>query len=398
MKLSPLFLSVLLLFTTLAAAASAEAPAPEINAASAILIETETGTVLFEKNADAIIPPASMTKLMTIHIVLNYIKDNGISPDTLIPVSAAADFRNAPPHSSLMFLEEGQNVNITELLTGLALPSGNDAGVAVAEFVAGSIDNFVMLMNLETEKLGLINTHFDDSSGYSENNKTTAREYAAFCAYYFNKHPEIVKQIHSLEEFTYPKAHNIPEGGTSVHGPITQPNHNALIGRMKTVDGLKTGYIDESGYNLAASAEFAGRRFIMVTMGGPGEKASDGSMRRMIDGAALLSYGFYGWSTILPEVPSDRELRIYGGKKDKLKLLFSPAEKITIPARIEGFLEFTQNYSEISFPVNEGEAVGNWTLIDNNGKIYQRGTITAAESIGEGNFFKRLRDRFRRTE
>jgi len=394
-KLIALLAAILL---SSAAFGQSSAAPPVINAASAILIEMETDTILFEKNADEVIPPASMTKLMTIHIALNFIEDMEMSADSLVPVSDRADFRNSPPRSSLMFIEEGQKVSIMELLTGLALPSGNDAGIAVAEFVAGSVPDFVELMNIEAQRLGLEHTHFDDSSGYSENNKTTAREYATFCSFYLNEHPEAARELHTLTSFTYPKDHNLPLNGSSVHGPITQPNHNLLIGRMAGVDGLKTGYIDESGYNLAASAEFDGRRFILVTMGGPGGSSRDGSLRRLIDGAALFSYGFYGWTTLTPEVPKDSTLRIWGGEKDELKLTFSPAEKLTVPSISSAGLDFHAEWNKLAYPIEAGSKAGIWKLTDRDGRVFQTGTITAAETVEEGNIFKRIIDRFRRTE
>ncbi|MBI9108640.1 MAG: D-alanyl-D-alanine carboxypeptidase [Spirochaetales bacterium] len=391
-KITTLFTAILI---SAAAFGQSAPPPPEINAASAILIESGTGAVLYEKNADSLIPPASMTKLMTIHVALNSIKAGVVTAASLVPVSEAADFRSLPPRSSLMFLEKGQKVSLTELLKGLALPSGNDAGIAVAEFIAGSVSEYVALMNLEAERLGLVNTHFDDASGLSEKNMTTAREFASFCAFYLNKHPEASTELHMLTTFTYPEDHNLPEGGVSVHGPIKQPNHNLLIGRMKNVDGLKTGYIDESGFNLAASAEFEGRRFILVTMGGPGRSSRDGSIRRAIDGAALFNYGFYGWTTFTPEVPENQQLRIWGGEKNMLNLRYSPANTLTVPAPDTGFLELTSEYIDIDYPVKKDSIVGSWKLADRNGSILQSGTINAAEDVQEGNIFKRIIDRIR---
>jgi D-alanyl-D-alanine carboxypeptidase (penicillin-binding protein 5/6) len=297
-----------------------------------------------------------------------------------------------------MFIEEGQKVSIMELLKGLALPSGNDAGIAVAEFVTGSIPEFVELMNLEVGKLGLSSTHFADSSGYSENNRTTAREYAAFCTFYLREHPETIEQLHSLESFTYPEDHNLSEGGNSVHGPITQGNHNVLIGRLKNIDGLKTGYIDESGYNLAASAEFDGRRFILVTMGGPGRNTQDGLLRRAIDGTALFNYGFYGWTTLSPEVPETGLLKILGGEKNELDITYSPAENITIQSAEAASLVCIEKWNEIIYPVEKGAIIGSWQLSGSGGKVYQSGVITADERLNKGNIFKRFLDRFRSAE
>ena len=388
------FTAVLLLLTTAfgSAAAADSQPAPELNAEAAILIELSTKSVLFEKNADETIPPASMTKLMTIHLALNFVKAGTASLNSPVPVSRAADFRSLPPRSSLMFIEEGQKVNLLELLKGLALPSGNDAGIAVAEFLAGSVPEWVALMNHETKRLGMENTSFDDASGLSEKNMTTARDFASFCAFYIEEHPEALEMLHILTKFTYPEAHNIPEGSKSVHGPITQRNHNLLIGRMPGVDGLKTGYIDESGYNLAATAVRGGRRLILVTMGGTGYGSYDGSLKRVIDAVTLFNYGFYGWSIAEPSAPQDRRMRVFGGQEDYIDLNYEAAEAFSIKTERLGSLTFKTKLNEPAFPVKTGDILGSWLLIDGEGQIYRRGDVKAANNCGEGNFFKRLID------
>lgn len=387
------FWLILLLFTALTAAWGAPAvQEPQINAVSAILIDADSGKVLFEKNADTPIPPASMTKLMTIHTALEFINDGKADAVDLVPITANADFRNQPAHSSLMFLEEGQRVSLIELLQGLALPSGNDAGAAVAEYLAGSVDAYVELMNQKAAELGMIQTHFDDSSGYSEKNMTTAREYAEFCRIYIEKNKRFLKQLHQPASFTYPKDKNLPPAGSSVHGPIKQPNHNLLIGRMAGVDGLKTGYIDESGYNFAVTAEMGMRRLILVTMAGPGNSPYDGSLKRAVDAAVLLSYGFYAWSEFTPEVPIDKRVPVYGGTSDSLKIAYSPAAKMLIKNTMLDELKFETEIREINLPVSDGNLLGRWHLMMGDKEI-QSGIITASESIKKGNIIQRIFNR-----
>lgn len=382
------FLAILLIPFLLTA--QPPAPAPEINAASAILIDMGSGKVLYEKNADEMIPPASMTKLMTIHITLRFVKDGIATVDDLVPVSEHADFRSLPPHSSLMFIEQGQKVSLMELLIGLALPSGNDAGIAVSEYLAGSVEAFVELMNEEAARLGLSQTHFDDASGLSEKNLTTAREYASFCRYYLQENNRYLPEMHMAENFTYPLDKNLPETGESVYGPITQPNHNLLIGRVPAVDGLKTGYIDESGYNLAATAAKGGRRLVLVTMGGTGDSSYDGSIIRAIDAARLFSYGFYAWTEITPAVPQNTIIPIQGAKQNSLKVQYSKASKMLIETAALDDLEFVPSFHEIQFPLTEGSIIGRWDLIRDGNEIIQSGIITALENVERGNFFKRL--------
>jgi D-alanyl-D-alanine carboxypeptidase (penicillin-binding protein 5/6) len=238
---------------------------------SAVLYDLTSGALLYEKNSDEIIPPASMTKLMTMHLAFKAVREGRLSPEQKIPVSASASFKASPPRSSLMFIEEGQNVTLLELLKGLAVSSGNDAGVAVAEAVAGSVPLFLELMNREAKNLGLEKTFFADSSGYSSLNSTTAKEFARFCMIYIETNPEAL-ELHSLKEFTYPAASNIPPGKKSSLGPIRQNNNNVLLGILEGVDGLKTGFIMNQDTILRLPQKRGGRRLLACNIGRPFRK------------------------------------------------------------------------------------------------------------------------------
>lgn len=155
-----------------------------VQAHSAIVIDASNGCVLYEKNADALIPPASMTKLVVMYVVFEELQSGRISLDDIVPLQKEAWAINAPPNSSLMFLGEGQKVSLDELLTGLAVVSGNDAAVAAAQYISGSMEKFIERMNLCVRSLGLRQTRFVESSGYSELNMTTPREFASFCKIY----------------------------------------------------------------------------------------------------------------------------------------------------------------------------------------------------------------------
>ncbi|MDR0730140.1 MAG: serine hydrolase, partial [Treponema sp.] len=165
-------------------------PAPAIVSRAALLLDAETGTVLYEKNADEPIPPASLTKLMTAHIALREAAAGTISLDETMQPPRESWAINQPPRSSLMFLAAGQQVSLRELLLGLAVPSGNDAAVAVALRLAPTVADFVDIMNGEATRLGLHMTHFVEPSGISEHNLTTAREFARFCQYYLTLYPQ----------------------------------------------------------------------------------------------------------------------------------------------------------------------------------------------------------------
>lgn len=276
----------------------------DIQAKAAILIDTSNGCILYEKNADEIIPPASMTKLFSMYVVFEDVMSGKLAFDQEIDLPPEAWACNAPPHSSLMFLGKGHHVTVDELLKGTSISSGNDAAYALAYATSGSMDNFIDRMNSLADRFGLNETHFVEASGYSELNSTTARQMADFARRYINFYPDAIEKYHSIQSFTYPKKENMADGdiykaqdwsaGLPEHITmgITQQNTNPLLGKLDGVDGLKTGYIDESGYNLALTARRMGTRFLSVTMGGPGNNAREGNAGRVHDGKELMEWAF----------------------------------------------------------------------------------------------------------
>ncbi len=280
------------------------APELDLLAESAILIDISNGNIIYEKNADEVIPPASMTKLFTMYIVDEEVSAGHLHYDDIIPLPPESWACNMPPHSSLMFLGKDQIVTLEELLLGLSIASGNDAAYALAYTISGSMEAFIQRMNKTCERLGLTHTHFVEASGYSEENTTTSREMAAFCRVYLKEHPDSLARFHSVREFTYPKKKNMAPG--DVYGPqdfsngfpehitmgITQKNTNPLLDILEGCDGLKTGYIDESGYNLALTANRKGTRFLSVTMKGPGKNTKEGQANRVHDGKELMDFAF----------------------------------------------------------------------------------------------------------
>ncbi len=284
------------------------APQLDVWAKSAILIDVSNGNILYEKNADTVIPPASMTKLFAMYVVEEEIASGRFSYDQIVPLPPESWACNMPPHSSLMFLGKDQRVTMEELLLGLSICSGNDAAYALAYTVCGTMEEFVERMNLIASDLGLENTHFVESSGYSELNQTTAREMAEFAAIYLRRHPDSLSRFHSVLSFTYPKAENLAPGDKpaaqdfsqglpeKITMAITQDNTNPLLAKLEGCDGLKTGYIDESGYNLALTAVRGKTRFLSVTMGGPGNNAREGQAGRVHDGTQLMEWAFKNFS------------------------------------------------------------------------------------------------------
>lgn len=277
----------------------------DVRAESAICIDVLNGNIVYEKNADEVIPPASMTKLFLMYVVFEEIEKGNASLDDIVPLVPESWASNMPPHSSLMFLGKNQTVTLDELLTGLAVCSGNDASYAVAYYLSGGMEKFIEKMNRVASGLNLVNTHFVESSGYSEKNTTTAREMASFCREYLRRFPHSVK-YHSALSFSYPKEKNLaPEDKgkprfqdfsegipDNITMQITQNNTNPLLSVLKGCDGLKTGYIDESGYNLALTCRRDGIRFLSVTMKGKGSTTSEGQQGRVRDGTEIMEWAF----------------------------------------------------------------------------------------------------------
>jgi D-alanyl-D-alanine carboxypeptidase (penicillin-binding protein 5/6) len=353
-------------------------------------MDAGTGTVLYEKNADEPIPPASLTKLMTAHIALREAAAGRVSLDEKAQPPRESWAINQPPRSSLMFLAAGQQVSLRELLLGLAVPSGNDAAVAVALRLAPTVADFVDLMNGEARRLGFSVTHFTEPSGISEYNMTSAREFARFCQYYLELYPQAPREFHSVPEFAYPKPENVAQQYRERPGTIVQYNHNTLLKDFPGVDGLKTGYIDEAGYNIALSAEREGTRFILVLLGAPAARGGDRT--RDEDGRKLLAWAFDQYRTIRPLIPSPEPARLWKGRQREVLPIIAEAPDFTGPRdRGQQLYLATEIVDPLIAPLAAGEQVGTLILSDDYGEL-RRIPLLAAEDYGEGGFFRRLWD------
>jgi len=365
---------------------------PLIMSKAAAVYDFETGTLLYQKNGDIRIPPASMTKLMTLHLTYQAIEEGMINMDTRIKVEALDDFSNMPRRSSLMFIEEGQEVSVLQLMRGLAVPSGNDAAHMLARVVSGSVEEFVEEMNREVKKMGYANIHFEDPAGLSAQSYVTAKEFGQFCLDYIRSHPESLELLHSQKEFTYPTAKILQGDAHSSYGPITRENYNILFGRHSWVDGLKTGYIDESGYNIALSAIAGDRRVVAVILGGPGENIREGAFTRAIDGVNLISYGFYHFTRVKPKFPSLPEVRIWRGARKTVTPQLHTPEVLVLPLDVAAVLEVRHELDlPLSAPLMGGEEIGR-TLITSRHKVIRSYPIRIKESVEEGTWWQQLMD------
>jgi D-alanyl-D-alanine carboxypeptidase (penicillin-binding protein 5/6) len=357
--------------------------APNLRCKAAVLLDATTGEVLYSMNPDEEIPPASLTKLMTIHLALEKVNRGEIYLDEKIELPKESWWTSQPPRSSLMFLNEGQQVTLWELLLGLAVPSGNDAAVAVAHYASGSVESFVADMNREAQTLGLTKTHFVEPSGVSEHNVTTAMEFAQFCKAYINFHPEVMSELHSVEQFAYPKPENYPSYWTGKKDIIVQDNNNKILGTLG-VDGLKTGYIDESGNNIALTAEQNGTRYIAVLLGFPT------AQMRTDDGKLLLSWAFDNYKTVKPAMESFPAIQVWKAADDQAEII--PMDSLNFTARTNRAspLHWTINIDEpIIAPLPAGTVVGDIVLYDAQGELKRVPMITK-NATAEGNIIKRI--------
>jgi D-alanyl-D-alanine carboxypeptidase (penicillin-binding protein 5/6) len=402
-----LLLLVLALRTPLFLSAESFSPERLSGARAALLQEAASGEILFAYQADRQLAPASLTKLVTLHLVYTRITAGKLSAGQLVDIPPRASWRSLEAGSSLMFLEPGQRVTVGELMLGAAVSSGNDAAKALACAVAGEEPAFVRLMNEETRSLGYTSLHFADSSGLSAASSITAREFAAFCRDYIRLHPESLADLHARKSFTYPLPANLklpalPSGDEGAAGdspwlrPVRQSNRNLLLWEYPGLDGLKTGYIEEAGYNIAATAQREGMRLIAVVLGIEAPDHVQGGRRRADAAAALLDYGFTCFTTLRPEPPVLDSPRVWKGRQRTVKAV--PAQKLvlTVSRNFEGkpLVFETRLENRLIAPIRAGEAVGELRVLAGD-VLLKSFTLQAAADVERGGFFRRLYDGLR---
>ncbi len=379
-----------------------EAPSAdfELKAGAAILVDYNTGFVLFQKNADQVIPPASMTKLFLMRSVLEKVREGKAALDQTIPLEERFWACNAPPHSSLMFLGKGQIVTLEDLLCGINVASGNDAAAAVAYSLFGSMENFIAEANALAKGLGLQKTVIVESSGYSENNLTTPREMAAFCRAYIRDYPDALKKFHSIKTFVYPKERNLPpeQRGRApqdfsrgipkeIWTEFEFENTNKLLGVLPGCDGIKTGHINESGYNLALTTKRGGARWISVTMLGPGNSLREGDAGRCQDGTALHEWAYKNFKSFDAAAFAQTEfvVPIYGSEKMAVRLVSKEAAALPIPKGANAVVKAAAP-KYLFGSVQEGTPCGSLLICD-GGRVLLEIPLVAAESSRAANQF-----------
>lgn len=330
-----------------------------LSARSAVLIDEASGRVLYQKNPDQAMVPASLAKLMTLHIVYQKLADRTISRSDVVTLSTNAWADHQAPGSTLMNLGPGQIVTVQELMLGVAVASGNDAATALAEYTAGSTAAFVRMMNDEARFMGYESMYFTDPAGVNEDNRVTAREFADFSRRYIQLHPEALRELHSQREFDYPLPQNLPGVRRARLETKKQYNGNWLVWDGIGVDGLKTGHLDDENFTAAITAQRGGTRLIAVILGVAGRGLADGARRRTEDSVTLLSWGFRGFATVNLDTPSLPAVRVWKGAARAVAVQPSDPVRLTLSQEERDNLTFMAlARSPLVAPVYKGQAVG----------------------------------------
>jgi len=315
-----------------------------VNAKSAVLLEAASGQMLVSQNQDEKIAPASFVKVLTLYIVYDMLKNGTIKRTDEVYVSKKA-WEESGRDGSTMFLKLGSKVPLEEIMKGIVIVSGNDACVAVAEHISGSVEMFVKVMNETAQKLGMTNSHFDNPHGWpSAQQYTTTSDMAVLARRYINDFPDALK-LHSTLEYTY--------------AGIRQYNRNHLLREDASVDGLKTGWIAEAGYHLLATAKRDERRLIAVVMG-----ARSTSVRKE-EALKLLNYGYrhFALVSLFTKGQALYELPVWKGKSNSLRLVPGEAGIIAVPAEQKNRLEHEKILPEyVAAPIEKDQVIGKYVV------------------------------------
>ena len=342
--------------------------APELDLKSYILIEPNTNTVIAEFNSSDLIEPASMTKVMTGYVVSDQIKNELISLNDQVLISEKA----WKMEGSKMFIEVGKKVSILDLLKGIIIQSGNDASVAIAEYVGGTEDGFVDLMNSYAGALGMNDTNYINSTGLpAEGHFTSARDLATLTARFINNFPDEYA-LYKEKQFTF--------------NNIKQLNRNKLLWRDESSDGVKTGHTSTAGYCLIGSAERGNMRLITVVAG------SDSDNDRFLSTQRLLEYGFRFYATQKYFDPNKEyaSAKVWGGRSEQIQLGVSDEISITLPRTSFKDIKVDYEYkSNVQAPIIKGQVMGSLKIIS-DGEVVKTADLIALENVEAKGFFGRL--------
>lgn len=346
------------------------------NASSAIIMERDTGEVLYEKNSEESLPPASMTKIMTMLLIMEAIDKKQLKYEDMIRVSENA----ASMGGSQIFLEPGEEMSVQDMLKGIAVASGNDASVAMAEHLGGTESGFADMMNEKAKELGLDKTHFSNSNGLPIENHYTSAHDLAVIAKELLKYEDITKFTGIYEDYLRQDTDN----------PFWLVNTNKLVRFYPGVDGLKTGYTKEAKYGLTATAEKEGMRIIAVVMGSPSPKERNADVTTMLD----FAFSQYKTHKLHERNEAVGEVKISKGQQKNVKAV--TGESISILTKktesIDQVVEKIELNENMKAPILKGDEIGT-LIVENGGKVVSETPLVAEDEVLEASWwtlFKRV--------
>ena len=343
---------------------------PTLNAKAFILIDVNSGKIIAEKNSDEKLPPASLTKMMTLYVISSALRNEQIHLSDPVRISQEA----WKIGGSRMFVKEGQQVSVEELLKGIIVDSGNDACVAMSEHLGGSETGFTDIMNQQAKNLGMTSSNFTDSTGLpNKDHYTSAKDLAILGRALINDFPQYY-HWYKQKWFTF--------------NGIRQPNRNRLLWRDTQVDGVKTGHTNDAGFCLVSSAKHDNMRLLAVVLGSPTETA------RADDSERLINYGFRFFETheLYKRGTTITELPLYKGKTDKISVGLIDDQYVTIPSGQYQRLSINTKVPKyVQAPLEKGDKIGELVIQFDN-KVIANQPLYALQSAPQGGIFTRMKD------
>ncbi|WHY27943.1 serine-type D-Ala-D-Ala carboxypeptidase DacF [Bacillus wiedmannii] len=356
-----------------------EEAAPKLaeQASSAIVIEQDTGKVLFDKNPNEKLPPASMTKIMTMLLIMEQVEKGKLKLTDKVRASEHA----ASMGGSQIFLEPGEEMTVNEMLKGIAIASGNDASVAVAEHIAGSEEGFVNMMNKKAKDLGLKNTHFQNPTGLPAKDHYSTANDMAIMAKELMKYPLIRKYTGKYEDYLR----------EDTDKKFWLVNTNKLVRFYPGVDGVKTGFTTEAKYCLTASAEKNGMRVISVVMGAPTSKERNNQVTKLLD----YAFGQYMTKKLYTRGEKIKTVQVGKGKKEKVDLVASDNVSLLMKKgeNVDKVKQEVIAEKKVKAPIKKGDALG--TLVIKKDKdVLLKQTIVAKEDVAAASWWELFKRSF----
>ena len=366
----------------LATSASATRPPFDTPAPVAFLKDLSSGAILYAKDADRQMPPASMAKMMTVYTAFDLIKKGELKLDQTFTVRPETWKQwHGPAAGSTMFLSPGEQVSVRDLLFGIVVLSGNDACVVLAEGISGTEPAFSALMNRNAQKLGMKGSHFGNSNGWPDEGVThvTARDLATLAESTIRDFPDLYKTFYSRREFTWGKTMGSGED-------ITQSNRDPLLGNVEGADGLKTGHTEEAGYGFTGSAQQGDRRLVMVLSG------LDSQAARREQSIAFMNWGFRAWQAkpLFKKGQQVETAEVQVGSEDKVGLVAPRDLAVTIPAGMGGEMKLSVVYDgPIKAPIKAGQHIAD-LIVRTADTPPQSMPLVADKDVEEAGFFRHM--------